>query len=120
MQTELYFLQRPAELLRPVNVRNEAAAISLLLQRLPAGPDAGGADMAELRRRLVAHSEALWPEFASGDASLCGQEPPPAAYPGDAGGPAAAFERQAAERAGCGGFHLVHMRASKQAWLHPR
>ena len=36
LQIELYFLQSAADLLRPLNVRNEAAAVSLLLQRLPA------------------------------------------------------------------------------------
>lgn len=74
LQEESYFLQSPDELRRPLNLRNEAAAVSLLLARLP--PAA-----AALRRRLLAHGEGLWPEFSSGDVALSGREPPPAEYP---------------------------------------
>lgn len=86
-QDELYFLQDYLELQQPLNHRNEAAAVSLLLQRLPGGD---GAAVAALRAALSQHCQALWPEFASGDLTLCGRQPP-LATPAPPGSPGAAF-----------------------------
>ena len=91
---ELYFLQGPEELRRPLNHRNEAAAVSLLLQRISqAAPEHANAKAAEgprLEACLQAHCQALWPEFSTGDVALCGKEPPAPVYPA-AGSTAAKF-----------------------------
>ncbi len=76
LQIELYFLHDAAQLKQPLNLRNEAAAVSLLLAALaePAGQaHAGSAQQAtSLLQQLSGYSETLWPELASGDLALSG------------------------------------------------
>jgi hypothetical protein len=81
----LYFLNDHTELESPLNHRNEAAAISLLLQRLR-DPDEPRSNQTpscpssrqygeNLQRKLQAYSESLWPNFNAGDASLVTDSP---------------------------------------------
>lgn len=60
-------MQDAQQLRRPLNLRNEAAAVSLLLAHL--GAEDGGAT-ASLRAALLDHGRRLWPELASGDLAL--------------------------------------------------
>ncbi|KAL4434286.1 hypothetical protein ABPG75_000727 [Micractinium tetrahymenae] len=109
---ELYFLHDAAQLKQPLNLRNEAAVVSLLLAALaePAGQAAAGSagDASSLLQQLSQYSETLWPELASGDVALSGstsgssdgsaQGHPPRGVPAPAGSAAADFEAWAREK----------------------
>jgi hypothetical protein len=70
-QSELYFLQDVSQLRSPLNLRNEAAAVSLLLGHLSeAGKNCGDGPRAALLAALAEHARTLWPELAHGDVTL--------------------------------------------------
>lgn len=86
LQDEMYFLESFDELQRPLNHRNEAAAISLLLQRLQEMGEVGKKDGDSessicmkrfdiLKKDLRQHCEDLWPLFAIGDGVVAGAVP---------------------------------------------
>ena len=88
----MYFLQSPEDLRQPLNHRNEAAAVSLLLQRL-ANEDLPNPhdtlSIESLKARLSEHCESLWPLFRSDAASIGSlnneettNSTPPATFPG--------------------------------------
>lgn len=85
LQLELYFLADPIELRQPLNLRNEAAAVSLLLSYLPSSKNDAGCE--EVRVALNAHCQKLWPQFTPEEAASC-----LAVYPPN-DSPAVAFER---------------------------
>ncbi|KFM26144.1 Histone-lysine N-methyltransferase setd3 [Auxenochlorella protothecoides] len=88
---ESYFLESPQELQSPLNLRNEAAAVSLLLSYLPGPGQEEGCE--EVRQALRQHCEGLWPSFVHGDASMQADS---VRYPAD-DSPAADFQRWAAD-----------------------
>ena len=92
------------QLRAPLNLRNEAAAVSLLLTHLGADGDDG---TALLRAALLEHGRSLWPELASGDLALgagaaqgssAAPAEPAAGVPAPPGSPAADFEAWAREQ----------------------
>lgn len=87
LQIESYFLESPQELQSPLNLRNEAAAVSLLLSYLPGPGQEEGCE--EVRQALRQHCEGLWPSFVHGDASMQADS---VRYPAD-DSPAADFQR---------------------------
>jgi len=81
-----YFLDDPEDLKRPLNHRNEAAALSLIQQRVPG--------QSELQSQLHEHIENLWPQFHHEDAGLDDRE---GAGRRETGETTASFHRWAAE-----------------------
>lgn len=92
LQEEMYFLEDSQELTRPLNHRNEAAAISLILQRLQDRHDSRDADemngeldrnpmeqqyplLQFIRALMEKHCESLWPDFSFGDDILAEVSP---------------------------------------------
>ncbi len=67
---ELYFLDNPDELRRPLNHRNEAAALSLIQQRI-SGDDGSHSD---ILKQLNEYCERLWSHFHHEDKGLDGSE----------------------------------------------
>lgn len=63
---ELYFLDDPHQLRRPLNHRNEAAALSLIQQRL----SRGGERDSSVLKQLEEYCERLWADFHHEDAGL--------------------------------------------------
>ena len=101
LQIELYFLQDPSQLRQPLNLRNEAAAVSLLLARLA---DSGGEGSGTRQRLLASLNEytlrTLWPHLAAGSSSsksTSGALPADPGVPAPPGSAAAGFEAWALE-----------------------
>ena len=72
VQIEVYFLQDPSQLRQPLNLRNEAAAVSLLLGHYGSRRSRSSGDPAQaaLLAALAEYSRKLWPELASGDVAV--------------------------------------------------
>lgn len=81
-KTEQYFLSPDVDFNRPLNFRNEAASISLVLRDI---------DQQDVRSILRAYSQSLWPEFETAHTTTA----PPASYPLPATSPACVFQKWA-------------------------
>ncbi|KAL4860156.1 Histone-lysine N-methyltransferase setd3 [Chlorella vulgaris] len=113
---ELYFLQDASQLRQPLNLRNEAAAVSLLLGFFAEHhSDEGGIDaqaQQALLAELLRHGRTLWPELASGNVTASGSSSSSSAAtvrgePVPADSPAGEFEAWAVQQGVAAGIQIA-------------
>lgn len=116
-QIELYFLQDASQLRQPLNLRNEAAAVSLLLGFFAEhrSDGEGGIDaraQQALLAELLRHGRTLWPELASGNVTVSGSSSSSSAAtvrgePVPADSPAGEFEAWAVQQGVAAGIQIA-------------